>query len=110
MTSERLKALVAGIIVLLIGGAVGVVIVNKAIEETRQYWHQSPTQTWEHAPDGWYHVSGGSATENGKVFFPMCESSGTQLHGVWESVIFLPEGFDGEVRLENEVIVEAMKI
>ncbi len=70
-----------------------------------QYWRIDGT--WENAPDGQYIMQ--AYLSNGThVFSPVCEHSGSQLHGIWEIKpgLILEDGWY-LVRLENNVIIDA---
>ena len=108
--------IVAGI--LLISTPICVVIGYNLLMETLGYvWipsctgnggHWRPREFYdgEQTPDGWYWVQSGWESINGTVTFPYCPSSGTRLHGTWKTSIYLPDNYEGYVRVENQIIVE----
>jgi len=72
-----------------------------------EYWRgKGVAEPWDSAPNGWYHVQAGWESENGQVQFPLCPSSGSRLHGFWNCTVYLEDNFEGDVYVENNVIVE----
>jgi len=72
-----------------------------------EYWRgKGVAEPWDSAPNGWYWVQSGWESSNGTVAFPWCPSCGSRLHGIWNCTVYLPDNFQGDVRLVNNVIVE----
>jgi len=71
-----------------------------------EYWRgKGVAEPWDSAPDGWYHVQAGYESKNGQVAFPWCPSCGSRLHGIWNCTVYLEDNFQGDVRVEGNVIV-----
>lgn len=91
-------------IIIMLGSISYAVIVAQFYEYPGQYWYS--------APDGTYRVEGGPI-ENGSVFFPMCPTAPTELHGSWQvasNVTTLDWMQSYHVTLRSNVIVDAIKI